>query len=120
MRAQLIKMLLEARADPTIFDAYGNVPLAYAARFGSPKMIPILIALGADINMSLPDGTTPLVQAVLGGRSGNLSALLAAGADINQMDGNGNTSLHHACHSACHREPGCVQVLLQHGSSIYQ
>jgi uncharacterized protein len=53
----------------------------------------LLVARGANPNVTGDDGLTPLIAAADRGDTQIIEALLNAGADVNAQDGNGNTAL---------------------------
>ncbi|KAH8805376.1 ankyrin repeat-containing domain protein [Xylogone sp. PMI_703] len=90
----IVKMVLERGADPSILDAFGWSPLHVVARSGKTAIIRVL--LDAGVNVDLPVGgwvparvttenseTTALQQAVAGGHLDALELLLEAGANPN-------------------------------------
>lgn len=75
----------------------GWTPLIAAARNGQLECARLLVARGADPNLSSPRGTTPLMyaktHAFASGEFLMMEALLAAGSDINAKDAAGLTLL---------------------------
>jgi ankyrin repeat protein len=76
----------------------GFTPLHYAAFFGTPAAVTVLLAAGADLeaparNEELAPAARPLHSAVAAGRLDNAEALLAAGADPNARQHGGFTPL---------------------------
>ena len=62
----------------------GTTPLWHAASGGENEMVELLIAKGADINLSAKwMGTTSLHEAALSGHKKVVELLIAAGADVN-------------------------------------
>lgn len=93
----VIKLLLEAKADPEIADKNGTFPLKAAAQSGKSAIIKLLAESGADVNRGDKVGTTPLLTAVYFGRFDAASALIASKADVNKSNKNGFTPLMAAC-----------------------
>jgi ankyrin repeat protein len=80
------------------WSADGFTALHYAAFFGSPEAIGILLGAGADLEMPARNeefaaGAHPLHSAVAAGREDNAEALLEAGADPNARQHGGFTPL---------------------------
>jgi uncharacterized protein len=74
----------------------GFTPLLYAARKGCLECAELLLAAGADINLTDPDGVSPLLLATLN-LSFDVAALLVQhGADIDKWDLWGRSALYAA------------------------
>ena len=74
----------------------GMTLLHFAAQMGSPTMVTLLIAAGANVNAQTNHGFSPLHFAAFSGRAENASILAAAGADVDLQDILGYTALHYA------------------------
>ena len=72
----------------------GLTPLMFAARTGCIECAELLLAAGADINMTDPYGVTPLVVAALNLQNDFAAFLVEKGADIDQWDLYGRTPLY--------------------------
>jgi ankyrin repeat protein len=72
----------------------GLTPLMFAARTGCIECAELLLAAGADINLTDPYGVTPLVVATLNLQNDFAKYLVEKGADINQWDLYGRTPLY--------------------------
>ena len=72
----------------------GLTPLMFAARTGCIECAELLLAAGADINLTDPYGVTPLVVATLNLQNDFAAYLVEKGADINQWDLYGRTPLY--------------------------
>ncbi|QBF24803.1 hypothetical protein EXN22_03505 [Pseudomonas tructae] len=122
---RMVKGLIKAGADVNVV-AQGDsaTPLNTAARKGSPELIKLLLASGADAKAVRPNGFTPLT----GPGASNLEViklLVAAGANPYQVTLTGTTPLHHVCERAFEMngqpDPQAAQriaLLLKQGSSI--
>lgn len=84
--------LLRENTDVNLRDRKGNTALHYATV--SKAMTDLLIAAGADPNLTNDDGETPLHMAAYGSDIGVIESLLLNGADPNAVDSDGNTPLH--------------------------
>uniref|UniRef100_A0A8B9TDP1 Nuclear factor kappa B subunit 2 n=1 Tax=Anas platyrhynchos TaxID=8839 RepID=A0A8B9TDP1_ANAPL len=97
---QVVQLLLQARADPTLLDRYGNSLLHLALHTGDEEMVRTLLAhLGAAAPylLRLPNfyGLLPVHLAVKAKSPACLDLLVRKGADVNatEMQG-GRTPLH--------------------------
>jgi ankyrin repeat protein len=72
----------------------GLTPLMFAARTGCIECAELLLAAGADIDMTDPYGVTPLVVAALNLQNDFAAFLVEKGADIDQWDLYGRTPLY--------------------------
>lgn len=90
-------------------------PLTLAVSRGTPDMVDLLVAGGAEINARQgKPGTPPLVTAVVRHRQDNLIVLLKNGADVHQQDGGGRTALDWA---VCLGYKEMAAVLMRYGSA---
>ena len=80
-------------------DGYQRTPLIYAAQYGSPNLVRMLLASGAHLNAR--DGTsgklTALHTAAFLGRPELCIVLIDAGGDAALPDANGSTALEYFC-----------------------
>lgn len=85
-RLEIVRMLLEAGADPRLTDEYGNTALHSAA---SVAEVQLLLAKGARVNAANRFGDTPLIYAA----SDDIAmALIEAGADYRATDQRGDSA----------------------------
>jgi ankyrin repeat protein len=90
-------------------------PLSLAVARGTPDMVDLLIAGGAQINVRQGKfGSLPLITAVIRHRQDNLIILLKCGADVRMRDGSGRTALDWALHLG-YKE--IAEVLVRYGAS---
>jgi ankyrin repeat protein len=92
--SEVIRLLLDAGADPKIHDGY--TALHRAAGLCEPEIVRLLLERGADPNARDLNGNTPLVYAAVSGRLEAVRILIAAGADVNARDNGGKSVLEHA------------------------
>jgi len=71
-------------------------PLMYAARQGSTDAARVLIASGAELNVTDPDSTTALMIAIINGHYDTAELLVEKGADPNITDTTGTAALYAA------------------------
>ena len=99
--APMATMLLRHRADPRLKNDYGWSAIFYFTRNGTPDMIDILIAGGANINDTADvdpshAGSTPLMWAAFMNLLPQLDALLKHQPRLDIRDRAGNTALDYA------------------------
>ena len=82
----------EMKAKINAPDVYGETPLHWAARYGTPGMVQALIEAGADVDAQ-SCGWTPLHSAVLHGTPEVVKALLRAGANVDAKNKDQKTAL---------------------------
>jgi ankyrin repeat protein len=115
----LMKLLIDKEIVDvnTIFPIAGDTPLIQAINRGQLKVVKVLIAHGADVNLKNSSGVTPLDVAAREGHLEVVKLLIANGADINKESDNFwiNTALMSAA-SAGHSN--VVQLLLSHSSDV--
>jgi ankyrin repeat protein len=85
--ARLVQMLLDAGANPNVFETIlFETPLHQAATWSNPAILQLLLDAGAGTNPRDQDGKTPLFQAAELGLAANVDVLIRAGADIDAAD----------------------------------
>lgn len=94
---------------------FGDTALHYAARYGSPKHIKILLEAGANVNAFNLSGSTPLIAASESTK--NVEVLLEGGADIHAQNRLGDTALFYASYA---EDPINVKKLLKAGADVNQ
>ena len=88
---ELVKILLEAGADPNAKTQSGQVPVIQA--LDNPEIFKLLIKYKANLDVTDSYGNTPLVNAVQNNNIEMVKALIEAGADKNKADQAGTTPL---------------------------
>lgn len=86
---KLVKLLLEAGADPDLGDWKA---IHYAAFKGSAANIKLLLSYGAKVDPRAPNQHTPLMLAARNGHLAAVEALVAGGADVSLRDPEGHTA----------------------------
>ena len=92
----IIKILLQAGANPNMTYVDGEFPLLLAAMNNNKTVVRILLQGGAKPDIGNQYGTTPLHQATSLGHKSMVKQLIDGGADPNKKDIWGRTSLHEA------------------------
>jgi ankyrin repeat protein len=92
---EMVRVLIEAKADVHASSAKGLTPLLYAARNGDIEMATLLIEAGARVNAPGSDGVHALPLAIISGHPDFALFLLDRGADANSTIG-GVRALHAA------------------------
>ena len=114
----VVKVLLDAGADPNHKDGKGYSPLLRIAgyMYGTRREIfQLLLEGGADPNCKSLHGDIPLHMAVMSGHTGVVHMLLNGGAQPNKEDKNGCTALHIAVNNYSNSKY-VVQMLLERGA----
>lgn len=89
----LVRLLIEHGADPTLRDDAGATALHYAALSDDSATVFALCRAGANPDASDFDGVTPLILAAWEGNEDAVTALLAAGASVHARDSKGRTAI---------------------------
>jgi ankyrin repeat protein len=82
--SSMIKLLLEAGIDPN--EDCGD-PLSSAAFYGNLRILKLLVAFKANVNLSCEDGETAIVSAAAQNQVEAVNFLLKAGADVKGKSG---------------------------------
>lgn len=97
---QIMKLLLEHKANPNFKNENGLTPMFASASEGSVACLELLIQYGGDVNTKDSYDETPLVNAVRENRSEAAKLLLLEGANPNVFEYKNKISvLHHALHN---------------------
>ncbi|KAJ5950337.1 uncharacterized protein N7479_008750 [Penicillium vulpinum] len=107
----ILRLLLDAGADPNAPGQAGWSPIFYAAKFGSAQVIQTLLASGADLHTRDNHGWTPICIAVDYERDENIIQVLIEGG-ANLMDTTTDTGKG-LLHLAVCRAPHVIRLLLQ-------
>jgi cytohesin len=105
--AEIVKLLLDAGADPNEHTKWREFSLTNAIVRGHTEVVGLLIEAGADVgitydprsvpsakeNCVIPSRFSPLADAVSGGHAEITELLLAAGADLNAVSPHGDSPL---------------------------
>jgi len=105
---QLIKLLVEHKADVNLKNLKVFTPLHFAVSNGDIDTIKYLVEHGADVNAVTSLGGTALYIAAGKGNLDVVKYLVEHGADVTKADAEGNTSLEVAEHF---KQPAVVEYL---------
>ena len=111
----IVRLLLQAGADPNAPDDAGLTPLHWGAENSNPMVVSHLLDASADLDARDNDGYTALHWAAA--QSGNgrvIKALLDRGANPLAESNDGRTPLHSALHYRA--EPSVVSAMLEAGA----
>ena len=111
---QMMKLLLDGRADVNARDAFGDSALLWSA--GDLARVRLLLGNGGDVNVTTKQGRTPLLTAAR--RQGNeetVRLLLAKGADVKATDVSGDDALQCAAQA---NDTAMVKLFLAKGLDV--
>jgi ankyrin repeat protein len=109
---KMVKLLLEAGADPSLATENGGLPLLSA--LSNPETLDLLLKAGADPNGVDRDSNPVLFEALFAVSAEAAEALIEAGADVNRPGADGRTPLTRA------RDGGAesiAKLLERHGAT---
>lgn len=112
---ELVKLLLQYKADPNVVDSAQLSPFHYAVSNNSVEIAKLLQELGADIHAKASYGRTPLWIAAAGNSKEAVEYLIKNKADVNAAGDAGDTPLMMAAGNG-NRE--MVDLLLAAGARI--
>jgi len=101
---EVIRFLLDLRANSNTADDFGFSPLHYAAFANSPRTVSRLILAKANVNAAGTSGVTPLMLATLAGSLEAARILLQRGAVASALDVSGLTAASWLCFG-CSAQP---------------
>lgn len=94
---------------------HGIGAIHVAAMHGLPKMLNVLLGLGADMEIRDANNFTPLHYAATRGHQNTLLLLMHAGADVMAITNDKNTALHLSCLNG---HLNCVKALLYYSAHM--
>lgn len=114
---ELVKFLLENKADVHAQTQTGDTALTYACENGHTDVAEVLLYFGAELEHLSEGGRTPLMKACRAGHICTVKFLIQKGADVNrQTTNNDHTPLSLAC-AGGHQQ--VVELLLVHGADPF-
>ncbi|CAF3681618.1 unnamed protein product [Rotaria sordida] len=125
-RVDVVKFLIEKRAQVNVQNRYGVSPLLLCAESGNQELVQALIEAGANVNIAPQGelaeenflaGQTPLFGAAKKGHVEICEYLIKNGADINAITMTGATPLYTATEEG-HLD--AVILLIRHGADVNQ
>src|SRR6476660_125286 len=112
----LVRSLLQKKADVNAPQVDGTTALHWAVRRDDAEMADLLIRAGARVAAANRDGATPMQLAALNGSAAMLGLLIAAGADPNApVSRFADTVLMMAARTG---KTDAIEVLLDHGAAV--
>jgi ankyrin repeat protein len=115
-QTDIVRLLINAGANPNAETRYGLTPLIQAAMNGNSDMISMLLDAGADANAMTPAGDNAILNASKTGAAEGVLALIEAGANVNSRDSYlFQTPLMWA---AASNQADVAQILIDNGADI--
>ncbi len=114
-QVEVVKWLLDHRADVAAKDADGRTPLDWAVRKNDTNSIKILVAHNANVKGKNAAGYTPLHYATQENCVDAVTTLLDHGANIEAQGEDGFTPLHYAAEAG---NEAMIRLLLRRGAGI--
>ena len=114
----VVRMLLDAGADPNMKSSRGDTPLLMSANEGNLGITKLLLQRGAQPNIVGRSGYTPLHQAACNGNIDVVKELLEKGADPNMTSLFGSTPLHFTVLQCTQGKKEMVKLLMDFGADV--
>jgi len=112
----IVKCLLNCRADVNSKNKFHQTPVMLAARHGHSKVTEMLLRYGASIEKRDRGGRNALMMAARNGHVEVIEVLLKANANVNVVDRRGKTALTLMAEHACSRSIKGLELLLDSGA----
>jgi ankyrin repeat protein len=112
--AAILKLLLDAGADPNVLDQYELQNALHYAIDCPVQLVDLLIGAGTTVNQQDRDGITPVMMAAKAGRSDIVTVLINHGADLRSYDKHLRGPLHWAAIGG--DRPELVSYLIEAGA----
>lgn len=120
-RIELLKLMLEHKADPNLATDNGQTALEQVARSGNVEAARLLLDAGAKVDASLIGRDGPLHNAASVGNYELIQLLLSKGADANARGQGGRTPLHAIASAGRNNDSGRLngaKLLLEFGAKL--
>jgi Ankyrin repeats (3 copies)/Ankyrin repeats (many copies) len=91
--SEVVKLLLEAKAEVDSKSNYGRTPMSWAAWNGHSEVVKLLLEAKAEVDSKDSNGRTPMSLAAWNGHSEVVKLLLEAKAEVDSKDSNGRTPM---------------------------
>lgn len=114
---KMVRLLVDAGADPGAANDLGVTPLVLACANGNPVLVKLLLGAGADGNVSVGSGETALMGCARTGNLTAVAALLAAKVDVDTRESvEQQTALMWA---VAQGHADVARLLLQHDADVH-
>jgi len=123
-RSEIIRLLLQAKADPNLASDTGRIPILEAVQSSATaqrkEMTQLLLEHGANPNVCDSAQVTPLMKAVFNGEADVVELLLTHKADVNAKDNNNRSPLHYAAWALEYGKDmtGITEILIRTGAEV--
>jgi len=114
--AEVVKILVDAKADVDVQERHGYTALHYAIMHGHTEIVKILVDAKADVDVQERHGDTALTYAALKGHTEIVKILVDVKADVDLQNNFGDTALIRAVFDRNGRD--IVRVLLDAKSNV--
>jgi ankyrin repeat protein len=117
---ELVKFLLEQKADPTAKDKLGNTPFNDCVRSKHDKVVAIIKQFDPNVTFKLSENETGVLmcQAAFDGRLEEIKRLIVNGADPNESDYDGRTAMVSICLGSLFVPSECCTIALDCSGSM--
>ena len=113
----VVKVLLDAGADPNIADGMGATCIHHAVAESCTKdVLETIVNHGADVNATCKEKVTALMLACEKESKDAINVLLDARADPNMADHTGATCIHRAVFKGCSKD--VLETIVDHGADV--
>lgn len=115
-RRRYVQAALEGGIDPSMVDAYGRIPLHYAAMNGHTELLEDLVHAKRDtVDVQDLDNFTPLIHAIVRGNLECVENILSFSPKVDRLNDSGHIPLNLACQQG---SLSVVSLLLQQNPHI--